>query len=60
MDFRSTYDLENLGLDRLKSALMVRGLKCGGTLSDRAQRLWKVRGLQPHEYPANLLAKVKK
>jgi len=59
-EFNNVSDLEALGLDRLKSALMARGLKCGGTLSDRAQRLWKIRGLQPHQYPASLLAKSKK
>ncbi|XP_054711557.1 splicing regulator SDE2-like [Uloborus diversus] len=60
LDFECASELEALGLDRLKSALMARGLKCGGTISDRADRLWKVRGLQPHEYPSNLLAKGKK
>ncbi|KAF8786508.1 Replication stress response regulator SDE2 like protein [Argiope bruennichi] len=60
MSYESASELEQLGLDRLKVALMTRGLKCGGTIFDRAQRLWKVRGLQPHEYPPNLLAKNKK
>ncbi|GFS29395.1 replication stress response regulator SDE2 [Nephila pilipes] len=58
--FESASELESLGLNSLKVALMARGLKCGGTLSDRAQRLWQIRGLQPCEYPSNLLAKIKK
>ncbi|GIY40294.1 replication stress response regulator SDE2 [Caerostris extrusa] len=58
--YESASDLESLGLERLKRALMIRGLKCGGNLTDRAERLWKVRGLQPSEFPTNLLAKNKK
>jgi Replication stress response SDE2 C-terminal/Silencing defective 2 N-terminal ubiquitin domain/SPRY domain len=49
--------LTALGLDRLKSALQAAGLKCGGTLHERATRLWTVRGLSPSEYPTKLLAK---
>lgn len=60
LHFQGSSELEALGLDKLKLELMTRGLKCGGTLADRAQRLWKVRSLKPHEYPANLLAKSKK
>ncbi|PAA58351.1 hypothetical protein BOX15_Mlig022063g1, partial [Macrostomum lignano] len=48
---------EALGLDSLKDQLRLRGLKCGGSLRDRAQRLLAVRGLQPGDYPAALLAK---
>ncbi|CAL1290906.1 unnamed protein product [Larinioides sclopetarius] len=59
MSYENASELESLGLEKLKLALMMRGLKCGGTISDRAQRLWKVRGLDPHEYPSNLLAKKK-
>lgn len=36
--FSSWEELASLGLDRLKSALMALGLKCGGTLEERAQR----------------------
>lgn len=42
--FGDAMELEALGMDRLKEALEAMGLKCGGTLSDRAQRLWSVRG----------------
>uniref|UniRef100_A0A665TRF1 Matrin-type domain-containing protein n=1 Tax=Echeneis naucrates TaxID=173247 RepID=A0A665TRF1_ECHNA len=38
--FSSWEELASLGLDRLKSALMALGLKCGGTLEERAQRLF--------------------
>jgi splicing factor 3A subunit 3 len=57
--FNSVEELEALGLDRLKGALEAMGLKCGGTLSDRASRLWSVRGLKPENYPEKLKAKAK-
>lgn len=43
MDYTSAEELEELGLEALKAELQQRGLKCGGTLSDRAKRLWQVR-----------------
>jgi hypothetical protein len=39
-DFDSAKDLEILGLERLKTELQERGLKCGGSLSERAGRLF--------------------
>ena len=39
--FYGAEELASLGLDRLKSALMALGLKCGGTLEERAVR-WAV------------------
>ena len=44
--FSTWEELATLGLDRLKSALMALGLKCGGTLEDRAKRLFGTKGLQ--------------
>lgn len=38
--YSSVEELEQLGLDRLKSALVAAGEKCGGTLKERAQRLF--------------------
>ena len=35
--------LEPRGLERLKAELSARGLKCGGTLSERAARLFLLR-----------------
>lgn len=32
-----------------------RGLKCGGSLSERAARLWMVKGKTPREYPKSIL-----
>jgi cell division septation protein DedD len=54
--FATVAELEALGLDRLKAACMAAGLKCGGTLEQRAERLWSVRGLSPHDYPASIVA----
>uniref|UniRef100_A0A6B2EFZ3 Putative splicing factor 3a subunit 3 n=1 Tax=Phlebotomus kandelakii TaxID=1109342 RepID=A0A6B2EFZ3_9DIPT len=47
--FSSWEELASLGLDRLKSALMALGLKCGGTLEERAQRLFSTKGKQNFE-----------
>jgi splicing factor 3A subunit 3 len=55
--FNSSEELEALGLERLKEGLEALGLKCGGTLSERAKRLWSVRGKKQEEIPANLKAK---
>ncbi|XP_030244489.1 splicing factor 3A subunit 3 isoform X2 [Drosophila navojoa] len=42
--FSSWEELASLGLDRLKSGLIALGLKCGGTLEERAQRLFTTKG----------------
>ncbi|XP_073700755.1 splicing regulator SDE2 [Garra rufa] len=49
--------LEALGLERLKKELMERGMKCGGTLQERALRLFSVKGLSPEQIDPALLAK---
>ncbi|XP_039865947.1 replication stress response regulator SDE2 isoform X2 [Simochromis diagramma] len=53
----SVEQLESLGLDVLKKELMSRGLKCGGTLSERAARLFAIRGQSADEIDPLLLAK---
>jgi len=55
--FNTQQELEALGAERLKQALEAMGLKCGGTLQDRAARLWSVRGKKPQEIPQKLKAK---
>lgn len=57
--FNAPQELEALGLVRLKEGLEALGLKCGGTLQDRAQRLWSVRGKKAAEIPEKLKKKVK-
>ncbi|CBY08670.1 unnamed protein product [Oikopleura dioica] len=44
-------------LERLGELLMLRGLKATGTIPERADRLWKVRGLSTSEYPEDIVAK---
>nr|CDP96062.1 Bm4312 [Brugia malayi] len=59
-DYDDAKKLESLGLDFLKHALKVRGLKCGGSLHERAVRLYSVKNLKPEQYPKNILARGKK
>lgn len=44
-EYKSAKDLEIFGLDHLKHELTRRGLKSGGTLTQRAERLYSVRGI---------------
>ncbi|XP_004605577.2 splicing regulator SDE2 [Sorex araneus] len=55
--FSSAAEMESLGLEKLKSALLARGLKCGGTLQERAVRLFSVRGLARDQIDPALFAK---
>ncbi|XP_003742884.1 splicing factor 3A subunit 3 [Galendromus occidentalis] len=57
--FSSAEELASLGLDRLKSALVALGLKCGGTLEERAQRLFTTKGKSMEEIDPALQAKKK-
>ncbi|PAA64248.1 hypothetical protein BOX15_Mlig005015g3, partial [Macrostomum lignano] len=50
-------ELASLGLDRLKSALTALGLKCGGTLEERARRLWSTKGRRLADLEPGLFAK---
>ncbi|WAR08983.1 SF3A3-like protein [Mya arenaria] len=52
-------ELASLGLDRLKSALMALGLKCGGTLEERAQRLFSTKGKRLEDLDPAMFAKSK-
>ncbi|XP_033114410.1 splicing factor 3A subunit 3-like [Anneissia japonica] len=57
--FSSPEELASLGLDRLKSALMALNLKCGGTLDQRAQRLFTTKGVPLNQLDPTLFAKSK-
>merc|ERR1712130_133269 len=50
-------ELEKLELNHLKYLLQVRKLKCGGNATERARRLFSVRGLEPSQYPKKIRAK---
>ncbi|KAL8494926.1 hypothetical protein ACS0TY_019192 [Phlomoides rotata] len=56
-DYHSAAELEVLGLERLKSELQARGLKCGGTLQERAARLFLLKTTSLEMLPKKLLAK---
>lgn len=55
--FNSVAEVESLGLEKLKCELMARGLKCGGTLQERAARLFSVRGLAQEQIEPALFAR---
>ena len=57
LPFSSAKELEELGLDRLKSALLALQVKCGGTLVERADRLFSLKGLSRKDFPKNVRAK---
>ncbi|XP_058921750.1 splicing regulator SDE2 isoform X1 [Kogia breviceps] len=58
--FSSVAEVELLGLEKLKCELTARGLKCGGTLQERAARLFSVRGLAKEQIDPALFAKPSK
>ncbi|CAJ0586148.1 unnamed protein product, partial [Mesorhabditis spiculigera] len=55
-DFADAAQLQALGLHHLKHALEARGLKCGGSLEERAARLYSIKGLPADKYPKNIRA----
>ena len=57
--FSSHEELASLGLDRLKSGLIALGLKCGGTVQERAERLFMTKGKKLSELNPALFAKNK-
>ncbi|XP_037366246.1 splicing regulator SDE2 [Talpa occidentalis] len=58
--FNSAAEMESLGLEKLKRELLALGLKCGGTLQERAARLFSVRGLTKEQMDPALFAKPSK
>ncbi|KAK4415836.1 Replication stress response regulator SDE2 [Sesamum alatum] len=56
-EYHSAGELEVLGMERLKSELQVRGLKCGGTLQERAARLFLLKTTPLEMLPKKLFAK---
>lgn len=55
--FDSADELEMLGAERVKEALQALGLKCGGTLRQRAERLMLTKGKRLEELDKSLFAK---
>ncbi|KAJ3670907.1 hypothetical protein LUZ60_008333 [Juncus effusus] len=56
-NYSSAAELEVLGMERLKSELQKNGLKCGGTLQERASRLFLLKTTPVDKLPKKLLAK---
>lgn len=57
--FSSPEELMSLGLDRLKTALQALKLKCGGTLEERAKRLFSTKGVSVDSLESSAFAKVR-
>mmetsp|Transcript_18773 Transcript_18773/g.27708 ORF Transcript_18773/g.27708 Transcript_18773/m.27708 type:complete len:518 (+) Transcript_18773:90-1643(+) len=57
--YHSYEDLMSLGLERLKEALEAKGLKTGGNLKQRAERLMAIKGKTFDQIDKKLLAKPK-
>ena len=56
-DFASAEELEALDPLRLKKALQVLGVKCGGTPRERAARLFATKGKKAEELDPSMFAK---
>ncbi|KAF9616361.1 hypothetical protein IFM89_029615 [Coptis chinensis] len=56
-DYNTAREMEVLGMERLKAELQARGLKCGGTLPERAARLFLLKTTPLEMLPKKLLAK---
>lgn len=56
-NFSAAQELEVLGLDRLKEELQERGLKCGGSLGERAARLFLLKSIPLEKLDKKLFAK---
>ncbi|KAK1559999.1 hypothetical protein Q3G72_021000 [Acer saccharum] len=56
-EFNSAAEMEVLGMERLKTELQARGLKCGGTLQERAARLFLLKTTPVEKLPKKLLSK---
>ncbi|PAV83074.1 hypothetical protein WR25_02602 [Diploscapter pachys] len=54
--YNNAQELEGLGLERLKCALQALGLKCGGTIKERAERLFATKGHKLSQLEKNAMA----
>ena len=53
----SVAEAKELGMDRLKEILTSMGCKCGGSLDERAARLFSLKGLRREDYPKKVRGK---
>jgi splicing factor 3A subunit 3 len=54
--FASAAELEGVGLEVLKASLTALGLKCGGNLEQRAERLFSTKGKERSAWDKSILA----
>lgn len=59
-DCETSADLEGVGADRLKAALVALGLKAGGTLAQKADRLMSTKGKERGDWDPKIFAKGRK
>ena len=57
--YSSAQELSRLGMGTLKTLLQARGLKCGGTLEERAERLFTIRALPREEWDERVLSRAR-
>ncbi|KAK8795666.1 hypothetical protein WA158_000323 [Blastocystis sp. Blastoise] len=58
--YKSVEEIEQLGLEECKNILTELGLKCGGTIKQRAERIFSVKDLKVTDIPLELFAGSKK
>ncbi len=56
-EYNSAKELVALGGDRLKNELYSLGCKCGGSLEERAERLFATKGLERDQFPKKIRGK---
>ena len=54
---KSLSELKDLGMDRIKDTLLSMGCKGGGSLHERAGRLFSLKGLRREDYPKKVRGK---
>jgi len=55
--YKAVQELEVLGMEKLKEELYRLGCKCGGSLSERAKRLYSLKGLCRDQFPQKVRGK---
>jgi len=55
-DYEDAASLEQLGAERLTELLMLRALKTGGSIEEKAARLMRTRNVEPDAYPVEIRA----
>ena len=59
-EYGTVEEVMEVGGDHLKYTLQSMGLKCGGTVKERAQRLFSTKGKSEEEIDSSLYARKRK